>query len=510
MPARGVDRSGAVPAVSAAAVTRSQALLVAAHGLKLLLFVGVTSVLGRRLAVADFAFIYLLGAVYIVSQEILDLGTTAIATRDIAADPARERGSLEALFALRRLIAAVLLAAMLVWAWQAEALATGQRSVLVLAAIGVFLLHLHAYQPVFQVRQAYGGALAVGLGGHGLFLLACLVALAGGAGGVVIGVLIVAREALQALCSRWLAVRMLGYRLHPRGWPPGATALLRAGWILGLAGICYKAALYAGIFLFDPAGPPDEAGAFSAAHRLLVPLADVAWIFVVPLFASMSVALTHDIADFRLQVEAFARLLTGLALLAGVCGVALAPTLLALFYGQGALASSASTRVAFQWLSLGAVFALATPVFVVSETVQGRGRALLAIAGTGLLFSLLGSTWALPRHGAQGAAVVLCLFQGGVWLVLAARALARGEVRLDAGWLGYAAPALLLAALMAALPAGPDSAGYLVLACGGAALSLALLLRLPLQRRCRARLAALPAHATSATDGPGAEEGRSR
>ena len=494
--------------MSVAAVTRSQALLVAAHGLKLLLFVAVTSLLGRRLAAADFAFIYLLGAVYIVSQEILDMGTTAIATRDIATDPTRERASLEALFALRRLIAGVLLAAMLVWAWQAEALTTGQRSVIVLAALGVFLLHLHAYQPVFQVRQAYGGALVIGLGGHCLFLLACLVALAGGAGGVEIGVLIVAREALQALGSRWLAVRMLGRRLRPGAWPPGAMALLRAGWILGLAGICYKAALYAGLFLFDPAGSPDEAGGFSAAHRLLVPLADVAWIFVVPLFASMSVALTHDMATFRLQVEAFARLLTGLALLAGVCGVALAPTLIAVFYGDGGLAGSASTRSAFQWLSVGAFFALATPVFVVSETVQGRARALLAIAGTGLLFSVLGSTWALPRHGAQGAAVVLCLFQGGVWLVLMARALARREIRFDAGWLGYAAPALVLAALLAAWPTGLASAGSVALAFGWVALSLPLLLRLPLQRRCRAGLAALPAHATAVTDGAGADNGR--
>jgi len=346
------------------------------------------------------------------------------------------------------------------------------------------------------VRQAYGAVVVVGLLGQVVFLLACVVALQTGGGGVVIGLLIVAREAGQVMASRWLAVRMLGQRLRPAWWTSRVAGLVRPAWVVGLAGICYKAALYAGLFIVDSTASPDEAGSFSAAHRLLVPLADVAWTFVLPLFASLSVALAHDTAAFRLQIEAYARLLMGLSLMAGVCGFWLAPALIDLFYGNGRVAGLDATLTAFQWLSVGVVFAMATPVFVVSETVQGRGRALLAIAGTGLVFSLVGGAWSVAPHGAQGLAIVLCLFQAGLWAVLVWRARARHELRLDVGWLVYTLPAALLAIVLAwaralALP----GTWQLALACAGAGLGVLMLLKLPLQQRCRAILAALATHA---------------
>ncbi len=76
------------------------------------------------------------------------------------------------------------------------------------------------------------------------------------AGAAVIGLLVVAREAAQVLSSRWVAVRMLGQRLRVQWLDPGIEPLLRAGWMLGAAGVCYKLAIFAGGFiLYEIAAP---------------------------------------------------------------------------------------------------------------------------------------------------------------------------------------------------------------------------------------------------------------
>src|SRR5688572_24253117 len=152
---RAARRTREVVSPAMNAVTRSQALLVSAHAARLALSIVIASLLGRGLSAADFGFVALLSSLYIVAVEILDMGTTAAATREIAARPARERETLSALLALRRLMAAAALAAILLLACSDYVPRPDQRIVLVAAAAGVFLLHLHAYQLVFQLRQAY-------------------------------------------------------------------------------------------------------------------------------------------------------------------------------------------------------------------------------------------------------------------------------------------------------------------------------------------------------------------
>src|SRR6476646_347960 len=71
-------------------VMRSQAVLAAAHAGRLLVSFAIAAVLGRNLAPADFAFVALLTSIYIVAVEVLDMGTTAVANREIAAHPSTE------------------------------------------------------------------------------------------------------------------------------------------------------------------------------------------------------------------------------------------------------------------------------------------------------------------------------------------------------------------------------------------------------------------------------------
>jgi len=409
-------------------VMRSQAVLASAHAGRLLVSLVTASVLGRSLAPADFAFVALLSSIYIVAVEVLDMGTTAVANREIAAQPAKERETLEALLALRRLVAVAAFAALLGLACSEYVVQRELRIVLAIAACGVFLLHLHAYQVVFQVRQAYGRVTALALASQIGFLLACAVMLKFSAAGAAIGLLVVAREAVQAIGARWMAVRMLGSRLRARWLDPRIGALLKAGWMIGAAGVCYKLAAYAGGFMLWQMSVPESLASFNAAQRLLVPMSDLAWLFVTPLIAAMSASVSRDAAAFRAQLGGYLKFMLGMSALVAIGGYFVAPFVLRLLYGETYASGPLSAVDIFRWLALGYFFALVTPLLVVAELARGNSKALLLSAAATLAINVSANTWVIPRYGAQGAAMTLAACEAFLFAVLLARCAARGDL----------------------------------------------------------------------------------
>ncbi|MEO5693086.1 MAG: oligosaccharide flippase family protein [Usitatibacter sp.] len=407
---------------------RSQAVLAAAHAGRLLVSLVTASVLGRSLAPADFAFVALLSGIYIVAVEVLDMGTTAVANREIAAQPAKERETLEALLALRRLVAVAVFAALLGLACSEYVVERELRIVLAIAACGVFLLHLHAYQVVFQVRQAYGRVTALALSSQIGFLLACAVMLKFSAAGAAIGLLVVAREAVQAIGSRWIAVRMLGSRLRARWLDPRIGALLKAGWMIGAAGICYKVSAYAGGFMLWQMSAPESLASFNAAQRLLAPMTDLAWLFVTPLIAALSASLALDPPAFRAQLAGYLKFMLGMSALGAVAGYFLAPFVLRFLYGETYASGPLSAVDPLRWLLLAYLFAVVSPLLVVTELAHGNAKALLLAAAATLALNLSVNTWAIPRYGAEGAAVVLAGCEAFLFAVLLIRCAARGDL----------------------------------------------------------------------------------
>jgi O-antigen/teichoic acid export membrane protein len=470
-------------------VSRSQILLTLAHGCRLALFILVTGLLGRRLAPVDFAFVSWVTGLYIVAMEALDLGTSAVATREIAAQPDRERSTLAALLALRRWLATLLAIVVLGLAFSPLVADESRRVALAAVAAGIYLLHLHAYQPVFQWRQSYGRVLVLGLTGQLGFLLASAAALKAQAGGAVIVLLIVVREAASALNSRWAAVRLLGERLDVPWRSSGMGRLLRQGWMIGLAGVSYKLVVFGGVFLLYRPDAPDALASFSAAHRLLIPIVDLAWLVVNPLFGSLSMAAAHGDQAFRDQMAGYTKLMLGLACVISVAMMFVAPFILRLFYGEAYLAGPASSVGPFRWLALGGIFAWVTPVFVVAESTRGHARALLTLSLTCLGLSAVGNILAIPHHGAEGAAMVLCGCEAVVFCALLARSVARRDIRLNAAWLAYLVPAMALAVALYLLDG--RAVVQSVVAATSVPLSLFLMSKLPAQRICRASLASL-------------------
>ena len=468
------------------AVTRSQIILLCAQAGRLILYVAVAALLGRRLAPEDFGFVALVSSIYIVAVEILDLGTAAVAIRQIAARPDCERETLATLLALRRLIAALVFVLILGLSFSNYFEHRDQRFVLVGVACGLFLLHLHVYQLVFQLRQAYGQLTVLGLSGQLGFLLLSLAALRMQAGGAVIALLVVTREIVQALGTRWLALRMLGEPLRAPWLPAAMWPLLKSGWMIGMAGVCYKLSTYSGGFMLWELAAPEALASFSAAQRLLVPMADMAWLFVTPLIAALGVAAARDAAMYRLQMEAYAKLLLGASSLVAVAGFSCAPLVLRLLYGEQYASGPWSSVSAFRWLALACVFALVTPLLAVGETSQGRARPLLFTSLACLGLSLAGNIWAIPRYGSEGAAMVLCACEAFVLLALLTRCICRGEARVDPTWAAYLAPATLLGLATWAVS---DSPVIQMLVCWvWVPASLLVMARFPAQQARRASL----------------------
>lgn len=466
-----------------------------------MMFVAAAALLGRLLAPADFAFVALVASFYVVSMELLDMGTSAVAARQITAHPETERSTLQSLLALRRWLAValvgVLVGVLLLAMWLAPALrerapSALQSAVLAAAALGLFMLHLHGWQLVFQLRQAYGRVIVLGLGTQLAFLLTTAAALRLRAAGVTIAALVVLRELVMAIGTRRLAQHLLlgtsgGTRLCVPWLDAGMAPLLRQGWMIGLAGVSYKLAVHSGVFALYQPDSPEVLARFSAAHRLLIPLVDLAWLVAGPLFASVGLAAASGHQALRTQLTGHVTLALGLAGVLAVAAWFAAPTVISLLYGDVYLAGPDSAVDSFRWLAVGSLFAWVTPVLVVAETTLGHARALLLLGLACLAMALLGNAWAIPRLGAQGAALVLCLCETFVCLALLGRLLARRDIRLTAGWLLYGLPALGLLLALAALQG--RAVGQLLLVLAWVPVSAWGLSKLPAQQACRHSMA---------------------
>ena len=477
--------------MSANRVTKSQAILVSALVGRIVLFVAVTSLLGRTLAPADFGFVALVSSFFAVALEFLDMGTTAVATRQIAAQPELERATLAALLALRRLLATVLFAVVMGLAISGHFPRADEQAALIAAGCGIFLLHLTVYRVVFQVRQAYRQIVVLGLATQLGFAVASVAAIKLHAGGAVIALLVVAFQVAQVLGSRWVGERLLGYRLRAEWLDRGVRPLLRAGWMIGVAAVNYKLAMYAGVFFLWEMTSPEALASFNAAQRLLVPMAEMSWMFVTPLIASMSMAVAHNAVAFRAQLEGYAKFLLSMSALSAVAGYFVAPLFLRILYGEQYVSGPWSAVGVFRWLALDNLFALVTPVLVVGEWAQGRARALLFTSFVALGINLASNTWAVTSYGAEGAAMVLCASEAFVFLVLFARCAARRELRLNGAWAVYLAPAALLGVVLWMLAGSPML--QVAVACAWVPATLLVIVRLPAQKACRASLAVLSA-----------------
>lgn len=479
-------------------VTRSQQVLLVAQVLRLAVSLVTVVVLGRFLSPLDFGFFALLSAIFILSQEVLDMGTTATATRDVLHGGRSEAEILATLLAWRRIVVLVLMLAGMAFLALGQGYSHLYEGVLAIALLALLLLPLNVYYVVFQVRQSFARIVGVGLAAQGLFLLLAA-AMAGWAGaGVLIGLLVVARELGVLLVNRRIAVGMLGSPVtSPVAWPQVREFVSKA-WALGLATVAYHLAFHSGTFFLAILADGEELGVFSASQRLFVPLVSSVWVVLTPLIAALSLSASQDEALFRHQVASYFKLLAGVAALTVSAGYLCAPYLLPLLYGETYGTGALSSVGVFRWLTVGFGLSLITPVLVIHAIATHDERRLAGTAVVLLVANILINAWAVPRFGAEGAALAPALTEMVLLGLLLRHALGRQWLETLGGTVPYLLPAVVLALAMTPLPEIP----WLQITVAGAMglASVVILWNLPEQRGCRQTLltrsdrAAAPAH----------------
>jgi len=471
----------------------AQAILLGGAAAQLGLALLITIYLARALSPAAFGFFALIGTIFALARKFLDLGLSNVAARDIAREPRRERPILEGMMAYRRVTGVLLAIALGVFAVVQKS--TPERSILLAVALVLVFTEPAALDPVFQVRQAQAGPALLNVFGGLLVLGGSVLFKRVGIIGAAFGWLLVLREAITLLVTKFLAQRLLGYRPIPGFRGRNLRAFVRPALIFGLASLVYTIYFHCDVFFVYALRGRDELGAYAAAYRPINPLLLLPWLLMVPLIPVLSATATHDLDRFVRQVRGACALALGIGSCALVAGVVLAPDMVQLLYKGNYLQGPLSCVNAFVWLAIALAEVCVTTVLTASLLAAGKEKLLLEI-GTSALVVNVGMNLVLLRRFDFTAAAIATAVTESIFLIAALIGF-RMVTRCSAlRWIdvGHLAPALALGGILSVIHYAPA----VRVACGLVlgAISVAVLLSTPRARRLRRELAEAQAHDT--------------
>jgi len=388
--------------VQSGSALRSQAVLAISFVGRIVLALAMTWIIGRKLPADEFGFFALIGAIYYIGHEIMNLGLVSVSVREIVRDPTRERPLLEGLLMWRRLCGVALALVLTGVALHEED--PRRRLVLLATAASFVLLTPWALYAVFQVRQAQEGPTAVGIFGHVFVVVGSLVCIAARIAGPYFALLIVARELLVTAAIRVLAVRRLGYSPKPGLRGRGLGTFVRAAAVYGMAAIGHSLYVHVDVFIVRYVRGEAELGAYAAAFRPMMTLMAIPGTLMVPLLPLFTAAAFTARERFAAHIEGLTTLFCGLGLIAATGGVMLAPDVLELLYERRYLDGDLDATAALRWLSIafGALFAASA--FPTALLASGRELTLLVLVGIGLTTNTLLNLVFVPTFGFTAAA----------------------------------------------------------------------------------------------------------
>lgn len=369
---------------------------VATLGLQLVAFALVAADLGPA-GVGAYTFAV---AFYSLFAYVTNFGVRAIAMRDIAQQPERERDLVTNLFYLRVLAGGaaygVLVVVLLLGGYSGI-----ERQAALVTGVLLVVLALESFQVILEVRLRMGWVSIAGVV-QGAVLAGGSSAVAASGGGVVafLWVFVASNVANFAIVAT-VALRQSG-RLHWRPRPGVWWALARAAVLLGLAQLCITLYYRLDLLILAAIKPEDDVGQYGAAYRVLetfVVVPSLAMTVLTPVIAA-SVVAGKEVLQRR-----YGHLLHLIAILSFPVAVAGLLTASRVFPAVPGFAEFGGGGDALAILAVAApciFFGTALSAVLVSGHEQGR---LLGVSFAGLLVNLALNVALIPPFSYRGAAV---------------------------------------------------------------------------------------------------------
>ena len=380
--------------------------LLVHQGLRYLLSVLLTAILGRILLPEQMGLLAIVTTVFALAHLLMDLGSGAMATSTIAEDRSRERPILESLQTARLRIAAVVSLLLL-----AAALLSGHgqtQRICFLAAVVMMVLPLGTWGVAFAVRGRFWPPTWISLSLQALVVVAATLISDPKSGGWTIILLLILREGLQALSIGFFGRR---FSRDQARVAVGSEVLFRF-WkrtrIYALTTVCQAFYFYADVALVRFLAGEEALGAYSAAYRPIHPLLVVPGAFLLPLLAPWSSMASGGTASSPLwgQVRTWSRRLGLLGVAAGIAGALAAPFIIELLYDGGYASHPLDAVPAMRWLFLAMAAVFGGAAFHTALLSIKATRKLLWTAVLGLLINVVGNIIMIPRMGIEGAALM--------------------------------------------------------------------------------------------------------
>ncbi len=465
---------------------RSQRLLLGSKVVSIILGFFITIMLGRFLNPADFGFLAMVTLIFALSRDLLGLGTSNVATREIVRNPKSERTLLGRLMGWRRVLAGVLALFCLVFAFAQNE--DYQKWVLVFSAGVIFLYYLGALLPVFQVRQEYGWPVLFNVVGQiGLFL-GCILFIQIEGPAIVFPLMVLAREVFVIVGTKIKAEQLLGFKPVPTIRGEGFEKFFGQAVLFGMAALFYIMYFFSGTFLVWFFLGGEALGGYSAAFRPIQPLFSFPWLFSLPLIPVFSWLAKENLERFKKLFFGNLDLAIGVGAIGVVTGICLGPQWLEIFYGGKYSAGPLSATFTLQAICLAFGFSCSNPLIVSGLLAVGEEKNLLKLIALGFTVNIVCNLILLPKFGFAAAGICLAIsecitFFGGVFL------LSRKLKGMDWNFnlLLFLAPAAVLLILFSLTPVSTNFILIFLTLLGFAA--IILLWRTPIARNCRQELA---------------------
>lgn len=367
----------------------------ASAGLLLILFVSAGRVLGRE-EFGKFSFALALGTIF---ETLMDFGLHQVAIREVARDKSRATTVLQHTLGIKLVWTSGGLLALLIAATALRSEWDVRASCYLIGGALVARSFMFTIRGVLQGLERFGWDSLVVLGDRVLLLLCGLAVLSAGGGLLALSMAFVLARGVAFVLGAWLTNAQLGgfaVRYDREAW----RALQRSAVPFGVFLIVLNLYSYVDSVMLGVMRGDVETGIYGAAYKVYEGVGYLPSVIASVLTPRLSRLFVSDRVGHRRLVVGSLAVTVSLAVLVAACGYWLAEPVMALLFGASFIASASPLRI----LCLGLAFVFAIWTLHATAISANKERLLVRAALIGLCVNVLVNLYAIPRHGADGAA----------------------------------------------------------------------------------------------------------